>query len=163
MIIETDLSYAAGIIDGEGTIAIFRRKPRRNKGKTSAGDRTPRYDIYTTVTMSDRKVIYWLKDTFGGSILPLRKYEGHHKSLFRWHLFGESACILLKLIEKYLKTKGLQAIIAMNFYETLIRKKGWQGVRITEENLKERNRLWGMMKLLNQGYDPEIEGGYNDH
>ena len=62
---DTDLAYLAGIIDGEGCIAI--EKQFRIKGYTS-----PRYTMKVEIQMSEHPSIAYLSETFSRPIMVTR-------------------------------------------------------------------------------------------
>lgn len=160
---DTDHAYLAGIIDGEGAIVIYKRPPRKNKGKTSGGDKTPRYEVILAVGMTDRKVIYWLKDNFPGSICEVKAVRPKAKRrMWKWSVTGSNASDILKKVMPYLKTKALQACLAIYMQDSLKRKKAWNGVPVDAGMIRERDRILKMNQMLNQGYDPEFMGGYYD-
>lgn len=159
---ENDCAYAAGILDGEGTIQIYKRRPRKNKGKQGCNDATPRFECQVSVGMTDRKVIYWFKDNFKGSACMVKKKTKANKEMFKWGVSGDLAIKALKRILPNLKTKKLQALLVIEFYENLIVNKTWKGKIVPDHEVKKREKIYDMMRLLNSGYDPEIRGDYHD-
>lgn len=43
-----------------------------------------------------------------------------------------------------------------------VSKSGWHGKPIPQPNQASRNNFYEMNRLLNNGYDPEFNGGYYD-
>lgn len=112
-----DLSYAAGLIDGEGTIGITELQP--GDGKRRDGRRyrkSPQHRIYVAVTMTEEVAIGWMHLTFGGHLQRLRARQSNHKPTFRWSLASVSAAEFCEQITPYLKVKRQQAEIAARFY-----------------------------------------------
>lgn len=96
-----DWAYAAAMIDGEGTIGLH------NSGY-----------CFVSVRMSSIKVIQWLHHTFeGGSFgMQRRPPNSSWKDLYKWYLMRRPYLDdFLKGIEPYLKEKGEQARIAINY------------------------------------------------
>ena len=56
------LIYLAGIIDGEGSIGIEHLSPCKNRKKSY-------YVCRLCVINTDEKLIIWIKDNFGGSVI----------------------------------------------------------------------------------------------
>ncbi|MCK4329798.1 hypothetical protein KAX02_08135 [candidate division WOR-3 bacterium] len=105
------LAYLAGIIDGEGTLGVYKGK----KGHL--------YKITFRVTNTDFRMIQWLIDNFGGNIDSIVKYkEGdNRKDKYAWKLEGKKGIKLMKRVKSFLVLKAEQANIAINMYEKVTR------------------------------------------
>ena len=124
---ETELSYLAGLIDGEGCFLI------RRVG-TSLQARV-------TIANTAKSVMDWLKNTFGGCWWETQRPEENHKNLFTWEMSGKLIQKLLPQIFPYLIIKQEPAKIILEFLSTLTRscKLGLsQEVRDHRVNLKEQ-------------------------
>lgn len=79
----TDWAYLAGIIDGEGSIALVQRKPgsffRANRGRYCYSRPDNSYQCYVTISNTDEKMIDWIRYTFEGSVYFSRRREGNRK------------------------------------------------------------------------------------
>lgn len=106
---DTDLAYAAGIIDGEGTILITHYKERPNR---QAG-----YRVVVEVGMCDSAVPMWLYAKFGGRLKDYERPNIKHRRVYRWNNADSKAVEFLRLILPYLKTKKAQAEIAIEYQE----------------------------------------------
>ena len=160
-ITEVDYAYLAGIIDGEGSILIHKCRQQLNKNRgngKSSPDKTPRFVVDVKVSMTCRKVMYWLKDNFGGSLHKMKR-EKHYKEIYSWQVRANQASKLLKIILPFLKTKQLQAVNCIYFQDNLIRKTGWKGDGIQPNELKKREMHYNVNKTLNTGFDPDIQYG----
>lgn len=93
-----ELAYAAGVLDGEGCIKI---NPR---GQGSRG-RVLRVEIVNT----NRKLIDWMHERFGGSIQVRVPKNPKHKTLYVHNLACRDAAALLKLVRPYLIIKAVEA------------------------------------------------------
>ncbi|MCK4669539.1 hypothetical protein KAT21_05420 [Candidatus Bathyarchaeota archaeon] len=107
------LAYLAGIIDGEGTIAIA-------KAKIKEGRKNHLYSLRMSAANSDKGLVDWLKENFGGSIHILREEEGNHKKGYQWVLGSKDTYKLLKGMKDYLVIKKEQADIGIEFYKKTI-------------------------------------------
>ncbi|MDP2730270.1 MAG: LAGLIDADG family homing endonuclease [Dehalococcoidales bacterium] len=105
---KTDFAYVAGIIDGEGSISIYRMLSRSSK-------RRMRYSLLVTVTNTNEWLIQWLKMSFGGSICKVIPRQTNWKPQYRWSLSTRQAADFLKLIKPYLHLKRPEAEIAIAF------------------------------------------------
>jgi len=102
-----ELSYAAGIIDGEGYIGILRVNRK-------LGD-YPRYELRVNVTMCNSLIPSWLHANFGGSYYEFQPPSLKHKKRYEWRLATWKAGEFLKLILPYLKMKQGEAQIGIAF------------------------------------------------
>src|SRR5258708_36540022 len=106
------LAYVAGLFDGEGSIVIgcsLKKADRRN----------PAYWLQVGITNTDRELIDWLHNTFGGHISdnshgPSRKEQ---RPCWAWRIMSKEAKGFLIRILPYLRTKKQQALIAIEFQE----------------------------------------------
>lgn len=100
------LSYAAGIVDGEGCIMI-------GKGNASGLRKTAQYNLLVRVSMTAKDVINWLHQTFGGTVVSSRR--GEYKRYYCWAVGAIQAEGFLKLIVSYLKCKRAEALLGLEF------------------------------------------------
>jgi len=116
---KTDISYVAGLFDGEGTIVI-----QRDNG----------YSLRCSIENTDRAVIKWLEDNFGGST---REVKGVRKRKWQWVIRCRDAWRFLLLVRPYLKIKDAQARIAIAFQETKVNLRGKADVADLEMKCRE--------------------------
>jgi hypothetical protein len=100
---EVELSYLAGIVDGEGCISLHGRRD------TSKGYCTPALQI----TNSDRRLIDWLQDRLGGRVYQEPERE-NRKPIWRWCVFGAQARTIILRVEQWLIVKGEQARLVIS-------------------------------------------------
>ena len=82
---ENDLSYAAGLMDGEGCISI------------STDQR-----LSVTLAMADNEAVDWLHETFGGSVRTFfNKPNG--RLMYQWTATADIQYMFLESILSYLK------------------------------------------------------------
>lgn len=102
--------YLAGIIDGEGCV-----KFKMSGGTAGNKKRYPR--ARCVVTNTSKKLIYWLKDNFGGNVRIVKREElkgynkgkGNRKTQYHWRLrYGEIKKIFPQIIP-YLIIKKKEA------------------------------------------------------
>jgi len=144
-----ELAYTAGIIDGEGCIRLAKR------GNTNG---LVSYYIGVEVGMTNKDIIYWLKDKYGGSI-TIRNSHGNRKTRYDWSLRTKMAVDFLKMIYPYLRVKKYNADIALRF-QSRRRHRGncnnIKGRRImtSEELANDEFDLNEMRKLNFRGITP---------
>lgn len=106
--ITNDVAYIAGFFDGEGCIRI----KRANQGGNS-------YYITATITNSNKMILEYIKDIFGGKVREAEKKA--NKVIYHYELTSSEAVDMIKTLLGFLKEKKEQAELAINFHE----KKEW--------------------------------------
>ncbi len=126
MIEQLDLAYAAGIFDGEGTVTILRVQNERN----------PTHSLHAFVTNTDRPLLEWLRETYGGAIYAQRQ-QGQNRPCWQWKLTSRGAADFLALLLPYLRVKRAQAVVGIEF-QTF--KEAWRrdGRRMPAEIVEAR-------------------------
>ena len=99
-----NLSYFAGIFDGEGSISLS----KTNSSKSNT------FVLYVCVGNTNEWIIQQLKFCFGG-IVTYQEPKGNKKPRWMWTLQAQKALGFLVLIEPYLHIKRPQAEIAIRF------------------------------------------------
>jgi hypothetical protein len=102
-----DRVYAAGILDGEGTVNISRVKMSYGYG----------YRLRVYVVNTHFPLLLWLQDRWGGSIHQASK-GSHHlgtKPCGIWTITGPTAASFLRQIQTYLLIKRSAALNAIAF------------------------------------------------
>lgn len=88
-----NLSYLAGIVDGEGCV-----------GYHSNGNGGTRFVV--EVKMTYEPIIDWLKNTYGGAKCYKPSTNPRWKDQWRWRIQGKAALALYAKLQPYLKLKG---------------------------------------------------------
>lgn len=140
MINNEDVAYAAGIIDGEGSIVI-------GKGKQHVGTGYS-YEVLVSVHMMDGYVPKYLAQCFGGKYKKTPVAHNNKKGDFAYyyHANGSRAKVFLSMILPYLKIKRRQAEIAIYLQDKL--SSNPNGKLVTPEMAKEREALKNMIQEL---------------
>lgn len=102
------LRYTAGLFDGEGWFQI-------DKAPTRPRCLHPSYQVHARLVMRDRRLVYAMKQTFGGSIRPLRSTSRRHAQYYSWDVCGEGVAAFASRIGRFLVAKRRQAILANAF------------------------------------------------
>ena len=139
---ESDLAYAAGIIDGEGSISIFERPQHK-------GNRNPSFRLSIRVSMTDPVVPYWLKEQFGGSVAYKEWANTKWKPVYTWTFVARKAYELSLELLPHLKTKRQQAELAIRLYEGGPFGGSQHGRRLPEDELARRRALKDEIQALN--------------
>ena len=137
----TDLAYAAGLFDGEGSIMIM---PGLNTDRHRTHPR-----LYVALTQVDEICLVWLKEKFGGKIRIRAKATERHRAPLEWYLCGVNATEFLRLIRPYLQLKAARADVAFEFRKT-VQKKGGVRVPVAPETVALREEIRQKMRALNR-------------
>lgn len=131
----TQIAYLAGIIDGEGSIYIgnFSKNPKTG---------SPYFQTNIQVTNTEKSLIDWIFETFGGLIskrTPRQTSKNSTKQAWVWTASGERVTHICELILPYLLCKRKQAEIMLKMRSTYTNerhvKKGNQGLIPLDQEL----------------------------
>ena len=142
---ETDWAYLAGLIDGEGSLALVHRK---------GGDRTRpdnvypyrsdnSYQCYVTISNTDLKMIDWVRYTFNGCVYFSREREGNRKRQYTvsWQASDMVKWILSNCLP-YMLTKYDVAESILHFLEVPQWEKELRKFRFKEfKEMKEQTKI----------------------
>jgi len=111
MIRDVDISYIAGLFDGEGSIHIKRgiEKKKKHKGEGHRISKSMR--ISMEITMTDRSVLLWVLEVLGVGTLNKKPRKGLRKDgtkylmQYRWRCTFRDAFYVCCLLFPYAHTK----------------------------------------------------------
>ena len=142
------LAYLAGILDGEGCFVIGCYAFSKKTG-------VPHFHTTIQVTSTDKVLIEWLVDVFGGklSTYTAKQMATNSKRVpFRWTIFSDRVKHICECTLPYLIIKKDQAKIMIemrNTFEKTRMRKGDQGTQpLTKEVLDIRYELFYKLKSL---------------
>ncbi len=105
------LAYAAGIIDGEGSVMI---RLLKKKGHTVA-----RYhNLVVCVSSTDYPLCEWMQAHFGGTISTPSRPTNNWKAAWKWQLLSRHAEEFLRAVRPYLVIKDRHADIGLALRES---------------------------------------------
>ena len=131
------LSYFAGLMDGEGCFNINFNKKRNT------------YQARITMSNTNYTLVLWCQKHIGGGVYRRIKYAPHHKEKWEWMSWGDKD-MLLKLLQDtlpFLIGKREQCKTLIRFQKTL-NDKGKHN-RISDNKRKYREKLYQQIKILN--------------
>ena len=136
---KTDLAYLAGLIDGEGSFSILKR---------TDGVRTrPGYRLQLTIKMAHQDVIGWAHSMFGGNLYAIDLTRlVNRKPQWEWHAKQSELTNLLHVLRPFLKVKGPQADIFIEFYSKGFHRPGGY---MPPDEVARREGLWATIGHLN--------------
>lgn len=134
-----EAAYIAGIIDGEGCVAILKKK--------QAGY-NPTYTPRLIVANTNLPLILWLKETTGlGNVTKRKKRQkAHHKCSYNWALYSSDLKLLLPQVKQYLLCKSEQVVAV----EKLMSLKHPGSAGFSKEALQTREDLFQTARTLNK-------------
>lgn len=131
---EVEKAYIAGIVDGEGTIGLW----RHHKNETH----TPN----VTVANNSLTLLQWIRSKVGGVIVSKKKRQAHHGDSYAWSIRQDRAISFLNEIKGYLIIKKQQAELITGEYKAVTHRAG----KYTPEMLAKKAALVAKIRNLNQ-------------
>lgn len=128
-----DLAWAAGFIDGEGCIRVYRtNRPRRTYGSRAT------YQVALEATNRDIHPLIDLRQMFGGYIFADKARPPRAAKKYRWRCVDSMTQTALEAMSPYFRIKGPQARLAMAFRKIQrVRLKRRQPLSITEIAIRD--------------------------
>ena len=111
MLKESDISYIAGLFDGEGSIYYKKSTEKKKKHKGKGYRNSQSWRINMEVTMTDPMVINWLRETLKVGTVTKKPRKGLRKDgtkylmQYRWRCVFRDAYYVCCLIYPYSITK----------------------------------------------------------
>lgn len=137
------LSYLAGIIDGEGSLCIDLQSANGKCRKHNY------YAIRLSIVNTNEDLMKWLVATFQGNYYAQTKYEGR-KQCYTYRLFSNKLLDVVKACHPFFIIKKAQADLMIQFRETVLGKTCWN---IPKEILEFRHQLYLKSRELNRSGD----------
>ena len=124
---ESEIAYAAGLFDGEGSISLVRQRSNRF------------HSPQVSVASNDYEVLAWLQKRMGGNIVTKQPRKAAHSVSYDWRLTDRRALAFLQLIRPYLviKRKIRRIDLLLNDYVACTPRNG----RYTEEMSERKQEL----------------------
>lgn len=143
------VAWAAGFIDGEGTICI-------SKGRPSKNGVSPRYNLVVQAGGTRLEPLLRLQSLFGGSIHNHSSgaKEGW-KPYFIWYISTLKAVSCLKRILPYLTIKGEQVSLGLELQQLKVIRTHSKKVALTATELEAREALYQKLRVLNERGKPK--------
>lgn len=124
-----EISYIAGIIDGEGSIMLIKFH----------NNQLPAPCI--SISSTTLELLIWIKEkTSMGKIVNKRLYKDYYKKSYSYLVTHDNAINLLKLIIPYLviNSKKQRAELILNEYKTVTKRNG----KYTESEMKVKDEFY---------------------
>lgn len=126
-----DLAWAAGIIDGEGSIFIM-KQGRKDR------ERDHNYTMRISVQSTDPYMANELCKLFPDGAVFTQELDKRpqNSNTLKWQISGRKAAFVLKQILPFMKVKHEQAKLAIDFQETT--KKHWKHMLDSDYEIQEQ-------------------------
>ena len=136
------LSYLAGIIDGEGSISIeIQSQSIRHNRKCDY------YALRLIVINTNIPLMKWIVENFGGTSRK-RTFVPHRRQCYRWNMFSHKAAEILKACYPYMIVKKAHVDVFLKFAETMTVANH----RLSDELLEQRKDMYLQLKHINKTY-----------
>lgn len=146
--LETQIAYLAGIMDGEGTFFIGNYSGNRKNGDKH-------YQTIIKVSCTDKNLIEWLLNNFGGTYAFYEASKVSKKSrrdVHVWAATGDRLLHLCELMLPYLIIKKKQSEIMIQMRRTYTNAHNIKGVQraqnVPQEILAIRKELFDQLRSL---------------
>ena len=130
-----DACYAAGFLDADGSIMMYRHQPAREGW-------SPHHGVKVAVGSTVYRVLEWYLERWGGAIHEVSTSssykQGRRFKFWEWRLYSEAAERFLRDVRPYLLVKDGEADLALRFFETRLPAPG-SHQKLPPEEIEQRN------------------------
>lgn len=141
---KVQMAYLAGLIDGEGNIAI------QTRAAGNHGTRQRSYINYLRVANTDIRMLEWIRETTGyGTISSDVRQRGNRRQCYQWICAARQAEEILRAVFPYLVIKKEQAALVFEFRATFIVRHCRGGV--PTDLLMRRKRHFEQLQAMHKG------------
>ena len=140
---QTDLAWAAGFLDGEGSVRI-RRLPGAMAGRPTF------YGLSLSASQVEREPLDKLRGLFGGSIhlqQPSPRQSANASPYYNWMVTGRTAAAAIRVLLPYFTVKRERAVLGLEFQSHIRTRTG--RISIRPEELALREMYFEKMRILN--------------
>jgi endogenous inhibitor of DNA gyrase (YacG/DUF329 family) len=143
---ETQAIWLAAMVDGEGTVSIYReRRPKNSSGF--------RYKAVVGVTNTNRAIIDRATELMQGYASVKDKRPDHHKTCYIAYAHGRNVEAIARAIRPHLVAKNRQVDLVLEFCEVM-KSAPWRTSRVHEI----LERLWAEIRILNRRGQEVLNG-----
>jgi len=118
----TDVAWAAGFFDGEGTIAIAERTLRGGRRHDQGEPRFRSYQLLLRLPQTSTPALDRLVGLFGGRYHSAKISPLGRRPIWEWYVLAGKAANALTLMLPFLTVKHEEALLALQF-------RAWQTTR----------------------------------
>lgn len=140
-----EISYLAGLFDGEGTICI--QKDSRPLAKNNGRNWNPIYNVTFRVGMIDEKAIKGFKEFFEVGFIDCEKSYHKFRPMWRYSIRAkDDARMVIEMIKPFLRVKKAQAELALRYFKDCPSQRGRY---MSPEILQLKEQYFLEMRKLN--------------
>lgn len=144
---DTDLAWAAGLIDGEGCISLNAVRTRSKSGRLT-------YELRVVVNNTDIRLLNRLREVLGvGFICPMKRYSARHRPAWQWEVKSRKAETVIRAVLLYLVGKREEAELG------LLSRQYMQPVGVSTENPNAEQLAWLKRELSGLKGHRRVGGG----
>lgn len=128
---QATLAYAAGLMDGEGSILLSRTHKNAKRSPC------------VSITSTSKELIDFLSHNFGGFVVNQKTYAEHHKQAWIWSVKRRLALQFLELVRPFMHEaeKVRRADLLLTYY-----------LKVTPRNGKYSERTLRMREALEESF-----------
>lgn len=134
-------AYIAGLIDGEGTVSLFKSDPKHNRGS---------HTLQISIVNTYKPVLDWVKLHLGGYITTRSRKNVKWRTAYQWKLYHRQASGALRRMLPYLIIKKRQARLAIRFSKRLSRGRFLGNVGLPKYEIRIRESIADEIRLTNR-------------
>lgn len=132
---DLELSLAAGLMEGEGSVRL-NAVTKRNRGA-----------LIVAMSNTNKQIIDWMNHRWPGHTRALIRPSPRHKQAWLWCIASNKALEFLLAIQPYVITTRMKSRIETAIHWQEIKKKLWQ--QRTESDFEDAFNTWHWMAELN--------------
>lgn len=139
-------AYLAGLIDGEGYVAVTRARTSKSAKGCKRGIS---YRMMVAVRMCDLRPLVFAQGASGvGRVMAVKKAGKMKRPAWTWTVWSQQAAWFIREIRPYLVLKVAQADVCLEF-QSAMRMPGRCG--LSDEEWAFREECWRKTRELNYG------------
>lgn len=131
---KTDLAYIAGIVDGEGSLYIYKKFAGNPRALTKK-----HFRCALKITNTDTRLIDWLKSRLGGTVSGWQSGIPHRKKVFHLNIEGPKLLDIIPAILPFMIIKRSQASYVIQMQETMLVKR--TGMKLPANVIQNREEI----------------------
>lgn len=150
-LLKTKYAWAAGFIDGEGTVSIKRYFRTRKDGSRFIAYQ-PFVSLSQAVVGGHEQGVIMMKELFGGSLSNYKDKRGNVRyATMQWSIVSIGAVKCIESIYPFLVVKKKNADILLRWYKEIDKLPGGsKRVQLTKKECDKREKLYFESHKLNQ-------------
>lgn len=140
-----EISYLAGLFDGEGTICI--QKDSRPLAKDNGRNWNPIYNITFRIGMTNQEAIEGFKKFFKVGFIDCEKSYHKFRPMWRYSIRAkDDAKMVIEMIKPFLRVKKANAELALRYFDDCPSQRGRY---LSPEILEKKEWYFNEMRKLN--------------